>query len=263
MPNDRSLVYVKVRKDVKLRHSRDEDGDRPLNRTAKALVFNRDEARLMGTALADQPLDTRTPTAQAQGLLLPARATADGTLRRLQEAALVGFGERGYHGVSMRELAEAAGVRVSSVYAHVTAKEDLLFELTLMGHEEHNDHLRRALVASPPDPRAQMEGLVKAHATVHATYPLLTSVANKELHALSPENARTVMSVRHDSERILVDAVERGIDGGVFHCPDPWLAVAAIGGMGIRIAEWYDRAGPFSVEQVADSYAGFALKILS
>jgi hypothetical protein len=61
---------------------------------------------------------------------------------------------------------------------------------------------------------------------------------------------------------MLLDAVERGIEAGIFHCPDPWLAVAAIGGMGIRVAEWFDPAGPFSVEQVADRYAEFALKIL-
>ncbi|MEA2646025.1 MAG: hypothetical protein QOE92_1108 [Chloroflexota bacterium] len=210
-----------------------------------------------------QMLETRSPRAQAQGVLLPPRATADGTLRRLQEAALVGFGERGYHGVSMRELAEAAGVRVSSVYAHVTAKEDLLFALTLMGHEEHNARLRDAVAAAGNDPGARMRALVVAHATVHATYPLLTSVANKELHALGADNAATVMAVRRDSERLLLEAVEDGVAAGVFHCPDPWLAVAAIGGMGIRVAEWYDPAGPFEVQQVADRYAEFALKILA
>ena len=61
--------------------------------------------------------------------LLPPRAQADGTLRRIQETALVLFAERGYHGVSMRELAAATGIRASSIYAHVAGKEpdDLVF----------------------------------------------------------------------------------------------------------------------------------------
>src|SRR5438309_1465784 len=103
-----------------------------------------------------QPLDTRTPKAQAKGVLLPPRATADGTLRRLQEAALIGFGDRGYHGVSTRELAEATGVVVSSVYAHVNAKEDLLHELCLMGHQEHNEELHSAVDANDADPAMRM-----------------------------------------------------------------------------------------------------------
>src|SRR5215467_1957839 len=59
---------------------------------------------------SEQPIDNPPPSAIAQGRLLPPRARANGTLRRLQEAALVRFGEQGYHGVSIRELAEAAGV---------------------------------------------------------------------------------------------------------------------------------------------------------
>jgi len=214
---------------------------------------------------AEQPIDNPPPSALARGELLPPRAQANGTLRRLQEAALLRFAERGYHGVSIRELAEAAGVTVSSVYSHVSAKEDLLAELMVMGHLEHNDWLRGALRGAPPDPRLQMHAAVHAHVSAHATYPLLTRVCNKELHALSDTNAARVrvMELRHDSERVFLDALARGVEAGVFHSPDPWLAVAAIGGMGIRVAEWFDPQGPYSVEQVAGAYADFTLKMLA
>ena len=211
----------------------------------------------------EQPIDNPPPSVIAQGALLPPRARANGTLRRLQEAALVRFGERGYHGVSIRELAEAAGVTVSSVYAHVSAKEDLLAELMVMGHLEHNEWLRRALDSAPDDARRQMQAVVHAHVSVHATYPLLTRVCNKELHALSEANAARVMEVRHDSEHVFLEVVERGVATGCFHCADPWLVVAAIGGMGIRVAEWFDPRGPYAVDDVAGAYAEFTLKMLA
>jgi AcrR family transcriptional regulator len=213
-------------------------------------------------AVSPQPIDNPPPSVISQGALLPLRLRSNGTLRRLHEAALLRFGERGYHGVSIRELAEAAGVTVSSIYSHVSAKEDLLAELMTVGHLEHNEWMRRAVEQAPAEPVAQMHALVHAHVSVHATYPLLTRVCNKELHALSPENAQRVMDVRHDSERLFLDVVERGVAGGVFRCDDPWLAVAAIGGMGIRVAEWYDPRGPYGVEQVAGSYADLALRML-
>src|SRR3979411_3335277 len=92
------------------------------------------------------PIQSIPPLTAAKGSLLPPRATANGTLRRLQEAALIGFCERGYHGLSTRDLASATGLRASSVYAHITAKEDLLYQLVTMGHEEHNELLRKALI---------------------------------------------------------------------------------------------------------------------
>jgi AcrR family transcriptional regulator len=149
------------------------------------------------------------------------------------------------------------------VYAHVSAKEDLLFELVMIGHEEHNELLRRALLASSPDPRAQMEALVRAHVEMHATYPLLARVCNKELHALSPEHAERVMAVRLDSERMFANVIERGSEAGVFTCRDPWLAVAAIAAMGVRVAEWFEPAGTRTVDHVAGQYVEFALKLLA
>lgn len=209
------------------------------------------------------PIQSLPPASARRSALLPPRATADGTLRRLQEAALIGICERGYHGVSTRDLAQATGVRVSSVYSHVSAKEDLLLELMLIGHEEHNSALREALLSSQPDPAEQMKALVTAHVIFHATYSLLARVCNKELHALSAANAERVMAIRLASERMFLDVVNRGLERGRFHCPDAWLAVAAVGGMGLRVAEWFDPQGPRSAAEVADAYAVFTLKLLS
>ena len=194
--------------------------------------------------------------------LLPPRATSDGTLRRLEEAALTLFGDRGYNGVSIRELAEATGITTSSIYAHVKSKEDILFRLALIGHAEHHDQLREALLTSPPDARLQVTALVRAHVRMHATYPLLAQVANNELRALSPAARDKVLAVRGQSERFVLDVVARGVATEIFEVQEPWLAVAAIGGMGIRVAEWYSPNSGFTIDQVADNYADFALGVL-
>src|SRR5919206_2452788 len=38
------------------------------------------------------------------------------------------FAEKGYHGTSIGELAEAMGVQKGSLYAHIASKQDLLYE---------------------------------------------------------------------------------------------------------------------------------------
>ncbi len=194
--------------------------------------------------------------------LLPARATSDGTHRRLLEEALVLFGSRGYHGVSVREIARAAGVQASSIYSHLESKEQLLYELMYLGHEEHHQLLRHALLESGPEPEDQVDHLVRAHVALHATYPVLARICNRELSALGDANRDRVLAVRRQSEQIFTDVIERGVRLGVFDVPDAWLATAAVAAMGLRLAEWWDGSQPYRVEQVADAYALYALRIL-
>src|SRR2546423_7383212 len=43
------------------------------------------------------------------------------------------FAQKGYHGTSIGDLAEAMGVRKGSLYAHIRSKQDLLYETMLEG----------------------------------------------------------------------------------------------------------------------------------
>jgi len=43
------------------------------------------------------------------------------------------FAEKGYHGTSIGEIAEALGVQKGSLYAHIQSKQDLLYETMLEG----------------------------------------------------------------------------------------------------------------------------------
>lgn len=200
--------------------------------------------------------------AAADGALLPDHVRVDGTRRRVLEAALVLFAQRGYHGVSMRDLAAEAGVGASSIYAHVGSKEELLRDIVVLGHEEHRDRVRRAVLEANGEPADQLRALTRAHVAMHAELPLLATVCNNELHALSDASKREVYAVRGGAEETILDIIERGRRLRVFDCPDPWLAVAAIGAMGIRVAAWFRPGGDRTVEDVCDSYAEFALRIV-
>lgn len=195
--------------------------------------------------------------------ILPARATANGTLRRIQQAALLSFGERGYHAVSVRELAGAVGIQPASLYAHISSKEQVLLDLILIGHEEHNESLKRGIAAGGDEPPAQLRGLMREHVLFHATYPVLARVANTELRSLSEANLHRVMSVRNGSEELIRGVVRRGSESGAFTCPDPALAAAAIGSMGIRVAYWFSPEFGFTADEVADGYSEFAVKLVT
>jgi AcrR family transcriptional regulator len=206
--------------------------------------------------------------------------------RRLLEAAVVAFAERGYHGVSVRDLTATVGIKAASFYAHFPSKEALLAELMIGGHELHQAYVRDAILGSGPEPVDQLRAAMRANVEFQATWPLLTIVANSELHALAPPNAERVLSVRHDSGVLIVAVIERGNATGAFDCRDIWLAMSAMGAMGVRVAWWFrPSAAPageespltsypreaatwmhesqdYTATSIADAYAEFALKIV-
>ena len=57
------------------------------------------------------------------------------------------FAEKGYHGTSIGDLAEAMGVQKGSLYAHIASKADLLWEVAREGAEA----FEAALDAVPDD----------------------------------------------------------------------------------------------------------------
>jgi AcrR family transcriptional regulator len=197
------------------------------------------------------------------GPLLPANPDLSEATRRFYENALRLFGERGYHAVSVRDLTSALGLQASALYAHASSKQHLLAELIRLGHEVHRDSLRLALLEVGSDPCEQIAALTRAHVRVHATYPLLTRVCNRELGAVPDDRREAILATRLEAERLFLDVIERGIRLGAFTTPDPMLGVAAIGAMGMRVAEWWSPELDMTVDHVADTYAAFAVKLLT
>ena len=148
------------------------------------------------------------------------------------------------------------------MYEHRASKEELLLDLMLIGHAENHEWLRNAAEAAGDDPRERLSAVVRAHVRMHATYPMLARVCNRELSSLSAASLERVLIERRAAERIFLGTIEKGIESGVFTAPDAYLPTAAVGAMGIRVAEWYGPAAPYTVDEVADAYATFALRLV-
>ena len=70
--------------------------------------------------------------------------------RELTREAARLFAQKGYHGTSIGDIAEAMGVQKGSLYAHIASKEDLLYETMRDGAEAFH----AALDAIPEDTQA-------------------------------------------------------------------------------------------------------------
>ncbi len=208
------------------------------------------------------PQQRPLPRLRAELPRLPTAAERDGTAGRILACGLGLFAQRGYDGTSIRDIGDALGLKPGNLYAYFRGKEHLLAELVRSGHEEHHNRLRRALVESEPGPVAQVRALTRAHVLFHAEFAMLATVANNEMYALSPALAAPALALRHQSEALFADVVTRGIELGEFHPPHAFVTIAAIGGMGMRVAHWYHPDFPLSPDEIAETHAELAVRML-
>lgn len=55
--------------------------------------------------------------------------------QRLLVAAIETFAERGYHATTTRDIAARAAMSPAAVYIHYPTKEDLLYQIMMVGHQ--------------------------------------------------------------------------------------------------------------------------------
>ncbi len=206
-----------------------------------------------------RPSQARFP---AQAVCLLPGVVPEGTRRRILAAALQLFASQGFHGVSVRDLAQELGLQPSALYAHFPSKEHVLAELTLVGHQAQHEALRAALLEAGADPVAQIQALVGKNAALHATYPQLAIVANEELYALPSELAAATLELRRQSAALLLEVILRGVALGRFFCQSPRVTAAAIGAMGLRIPYWYQPDGELTIDTLANLHAELACRML-
>ena len=97
---------------------------------------------------------------------------------------------------------------------------------------------RRAVLEGGGAPDDQLRSFVVAHVTIHAEYAGARGRGQQRAALPPPELAAASLALRSQSEGLLLDVLDRGRATGDFLVDDMFLALAAIGAMGIRVASW-------------------------
>ncbi len=178
------------------------------------------------------------------------------------EAALFLFARRGFHGTSVRDLAERLEQQPSALYKHFASKEHILSALVQHGYATHHQVLLDGLLSAGASPVDQLQILVEVNARSHARWPLLAVVIHEEAHALPDDLLGPVLALRDASVALLLRIVQRGISAGVFDVVDVPTTAAAIGAMGVRIPLWFHEQPGFDIDTMAHRQALLALRMV-
>src|ERR671934_2569894 len=128
-----------------------------------------------------------------------------------REAARL-FAEKGYHGTSIGELAEAMGVQKGSLYAHIQSKQDLLYETMREGAAAFH-----AALDAIPDELGATEKIrlaLRAHLRVVAEQLDVATVFVREWRYLEGGRREEILAERRRYEERFRALFQEGRDLG-------------------------------------------------
>jgi TetR/AcrR family transcriptional regulator, cholesterol catabolism regulator len=108
------------------------------------------------------------------------------------------FAEKGYHGTSVGDLAEAMGVQKGSLYAHIASKADLLWAVAREGAEAFHAALDAVPEAAAPVERIRLA--LRAHLRVVAEQLDVATVFVREWRYLEGERREEFLAERRRYE---------------------------------------------------------------
>jgi AcrR family transcriptional regulator len=122
------------------------------------------------------------------------------------------FAQKGYHGTSIGDIAEALGVQKGSLYSHIASKEDLLYDALMDGAAAFHG----SLDAIPDDahPLEKIRLALRAHLRVVAEQLDVATVFVQEWRYLEGTRRDEFVAERRRYEERIRDLLREGRDLG-------------------------------------------------
>jgi AcrR family transcriptional regulator len=174
------------------------------------------------------------------------------------EAAAQVFRQKGFHGASMADIAEAVNLQKASLYHHVSSKQEILFEIL-------DRALELLLERISPIARQELPAEERLCQMIHEYLQILAE--NTDLSAVLLFEHRSLegrQHARHIPNRDKFEALWRevltdGVRARQFVCDDVPVSARAILGIMNWTITWYKPNGPLTIDQIADHYSSLLL----
>jgi AcrR family transcriptional regulator len=175
----------------------------------------------------------------------------------IQAAAQI-FRQKGYHGTSMQDIADAVQLQKASLYYHISGKQEILVSIL-----DHALDLMIAdlegVIAADTSPAEQLHQAMSTYVGRLAADADLAAVLLLEHRSLDAEARSSHIRRRDRFESLWRGIIQRGIEQGDFRPQDPRLATFALLGVLNWTITWFRPEGDFTPDQIANLYTDLFL----
>jgi TetR/AcrR family transcriptional regulator, cholesterol catabolism regulator len=174
------------------------------------------------------------------------------------EAAAQVFRQKGFHGASMANIADAVNLQKASLYHHVSSKQEILFELLDRALELLLERISPiASLDLPAEER--LRRMIREYLLILAENTDLSAVLLFEHRSLEGRQHARHIPNRDKFENLWREVLKDGVRSRQFACDDIPLSARAILGILNWTITWYKPHGPLTVQQIADQYSNLLL----
>jgi AcrR family transcriptional regulator len=177
-------------------------------------------------------------------------------------AALAAFGDKGFNGASMRDVARGAGTSLSNLYNYFPSKSGLLAEVLRRANDELYARVRRAVADAGDAAGPRLRDAVRAYVGFVVDHQVAAVVAISEVRYLTGSDREHLVAARDSTEAVFAEIVAQGAENGEFRTPYPADAARSIVSLCSSVSTWYRPGGRLSRGQVAEQHARYALALV-
>jgi AcrR family transcriptional regulator len=173
------------------------------------------------------------------------------TRKEIIDASAQIFSQKGYHGTSMQDIADAVNLQKASLYHHVSSKQEILFELLNRGLHLLTKEVEQAIAESIPS-EEKLRMAIQAYVTALTENQDVTSVLLLEYRSLEPKYLKRHIIERDRFEQIWRELIDTGVQERLFSCGDPSMAARALLGAMNWTVTWFRSDGPLAAGDIAN-----------
>ncbi|MCB0558816.1 MAG: TetR/AcrR family transcriptional regulator [Lewinellaceae bacterium] len=180
----------------------------------------------------------------------------------IHEAAVRLFRDKGYSATSMRDLADAVNLKASSLYNHISSKEEILKNICFENAQRFLAGMEK-VEATPGNATEKVEALLRLHIRTATGDAASVMAFNDEWRHLTEPLLGEFMALRKDYENRFLAILNAGMQAGQFRDIEPTIALHTIFSSIRWLHDWFQPGKKLTAEEVEEHVVRMLMKGLS
>ncbi len=184
------------------------------------------------------------------------------TLSRKEEiikAAAALFREKGYNAVSMRDIAAEMDMKASSLYNHISGKQEILAAIILEVASEFTMGMEE-VVFQKTSSIEKLENLIELHIDITLNHSEALAAVNKDWMHLEGKNLSTFMAMRDGYENHFRNIIREGIETKEIKSHHPEVILFSILSTLRTLYLWREKRGKLDVNVLKKDMVSVLIK---
>lgn len=156
------------------------------------------------------------------------------------------FKEKGYSAVTVRDIADAMGIKASSLYNHIESKQEILSVLVLDLAREFTEGMQLVL-QTMNSPLQKIEQLIKLHIRITVNQSEALAALNNDWMHMQEAEVKEFVSMREAYEEHFRSIIKEGISVGQIQPRHPEVILFSILSTLRTLYLWYQKRGKLDI----------------